>query len=931
MPSPMPTALPTVTCPCLIVGDLDGGLTGYVGVYRYKGNNSPNTYKWMWERAGYSTDELIYYTKFGSSASRWVIEGSTDGEWAETSAEDAQPKPPMSASWLINDDGGNFYQRLSVECSQCEVTPAPTPDPTQSPTQVPTSYAPTEVPTVKPTYYCEVLHITDVTNGYYTGSFEMQVLLYNGKHIWTDPVSGDSLYWADTAMFESEGPVNNIWMLGYEEEMGEDDSHFLIFKAEYSSTYPRLYTTTDWLEYTFNTYSNQNSSIIIDCSDTEKPTTSPTASPTEPLCTTLTVHTCCAPVYTSLDGVYVAVAHRGGKDMFYDSSNGYSIFYTKESDGGYWSIRNEQDTQLIYVENNEDNGAYPTWDTVWDLENHVLTDLEVMVLINCSDTFSPSIVPTYIPTGIPSPDPTTLDPTPMPTLEPTFRPTVSPSEAPSEFCHALYVKGEDGEITKFDGEYSRLTETKNTKAQWMNYATGGDVYWIDRGVWANRWIIRASDNDYLMSHTVDASSLHPPLDAEWASLGDKILQGEKYQDLIIVCTTQPPAPLPTYSPTLAPTCEGNSIHIEDPCNSEYSGYYNFDYVHDEKNAYVRVDGTYEVIYVAEDIFAGKWMLRPYDAESCVEFFIIGGLTDRHIPPENALWESYACGCTSLDLQTECNFRVTCMHTKAPIPTEQPSHSPTPAPIDTPSPTPSPTPIPSPAPTGLPTSHPSDSPTMDPTSQPTTGMPTQAPVPYECNTIDIQPCTNTSLRDLTFYERTNNQSQVNSNYYETKLYTEQKGYTFVASQDMVMYEVGMSFVNLATYQSITVRVFAADTSLRHNSSLLYESDYAYDGNGVTKTIGIPRGDYYTFRNINLHLFSGETYTVVFVVHCPATKTSRAEYPLCAPHHEVYSIADFGSSIVNVYRYGEDYEIPTDSDLYAPFVRVCYSQVNSSMFE
>jgi len=170
--------------------------------------------------------------------------------------------------------------------------------------------------------------------------------------------------------------------------------------------------------------------------------------------------------------------------------------------------------------------------------------------------------------------------------------------------------------------------------------------------------------------------------------------------------------------------------------------------------------------------------------------------------------------------------------------------------------------------------------------------------------------------VVFYEREDNQDQVNSNYYETKLYTEQKGYTFIASESMIMYEAGMAFVNLASYQSITVRVF-------DENEMLYESDYAYDGNGVTVTTGTPRGDYYTFKNMNVQLLSGQEYTVVFVVHCPATMTSRAEYPLCAPNYEVYSVDNFGSSLVNVYAYGEEYEIPKESDFYAPFVRICYS--------
>ena len=151
-----------------------------------------------------------------------------------------------------------------------------------------------------------------------------------------------------------------------------------------------------------------------------------------------------------------------------------------------------------------------------------------------------------------------------------------------------------------------------------------------------------------------------------------------------------------------------------------------------------------MIYIAEDLFAGKRTIRPFDADSCEEFFLIDGYSDRHIPLENASWESYAYGCSSLDLQAECKFRVTCMHTKAPIPTEQPLQPPTPAPVDTPAPTKPTTAIPSPIPTAPPTSEPTDSPTKNPTSEPTTAMPTQAPVPYDRNVVDLQPCSNTTV-------------------------------------------------------------------------------------------------------------------------------------------------------------------------------------------
>ena len=85
-----------------------------------------------------------------------------------------------------------------------------------------------------------------------------------------------------------------------------------------------------------------------------------------------------------------------------------------------------------------------------------------------------------------------------------------------------------------------------------------------------------------------------------------------------------------------------------------------------------------------------------------------------------------------------------MHTKAPIPTEQPLQPPTPAPVDTPAPTKPTTAIPSPIPTAPPTSEPTDSPTKNPTSEPTTAMPTQAPVPYDRNVVDLQPCSNTTV-------------------------------------------------------------------------------------------------------------------------------------------------------------------------------------------
>jgi len=418
----------------------------------------------------------------------------------------------------------------------------------------------------------------------------------------------------------------------------------------------------------------------------------------------------------------------------------------------------------------------------------------------------------------------------------------------------------------------------------------------------------------------DTGSLHPPLNDDWASISESLLQGDKYVNFVIVCTTQPPAPQPTISPTSSPTCEGNAIHIEDSCavditNGEYSGYYNFAGIHDDRRVFVRVDNEYEVLYNSDNIYAQNWMIRSHNARTCEEFWLVDGYGTYEIPPTDAIWKAYGCACSNVKRKYECNFKVTCMQTMAPIPTALPTSQPTPSPVDTDSPTLAPTGEPTDSPTFIPTFPPTNVPSEHPTRGPSTAPPTQSPVPYECTNIDLQPCFNLSNRNVSFYERTENQQQVNSNYYETKLYTEQKGYSFTAKKDMIMYEAGMSFINLAAYQSVTVRVFDSE-------SLLFESDYYISGKGETHTSGTPRGDYYTFKNINVQLTDGQEYTVVFVIHCPATKTSRAEYPLCAPHLELFAIDDFGTGVYNVYAYGEEYILPTQSDLYAPFIRICY---------
>lgn len=895
--------------------DPENELTDYVGTYRYQENNSPNTDKRMWERQGYNTDELIYFSQFGTMAARWVIKGSTYGEWAETSADSSEAKPPSSAIWMINDSGGNFYISLTVSCTQCEETPPPTPDPTEMPTQNPTSLSPTSAPTPSPSG-CIVLNVTDISNGIYTGYFEMDVLPYNDRPMWTDKRTGETIQWADSAMFVNEVEVEDIWMIGFKSEEGEQDPYFLVRTEEYSGQYPPINVVSSWKEYRFNEFSNQTSEVAIECENTEMPTISPTPFPTYKLCLELYVETCCDPVYTLLDGIYKAETHRGGKNMWSNSENGFDIYYDTDVGGNFWSIRSEVDSSY-WVSSLEDNGPYPAWDTIWDLQHEFSNDLGVPIKINCSESFSPSVSPTSIPSPVPTFEDETLHPSNMPTRQPTNLPSALPTDAPSEACPALDIQDNDG---IYSGIYSRLSDSKNGKAQWINYRTGTDVYWIDRGIWANNWVIRAVDGAYAMIYD-NSGSLHPPLNDSWASLGGDLLHGDKYQMLSITCIDQPASPSPTNFPTESPTCEGNAIHIEDTCsadttNGAYSGYYNSNGIHDEKRIFVRVDGEFEVLYNSNNLYADNWMIRSHDSETCNEFLLVDGYGSRdEIPPMDAIWKAYDCACNDVKRKYECNLRVTCMETMAPIPTGSPTSEPTSSPVDTDAPTPAPSENPSKAPSDHPTRAPSNDPSKQPTGEPSSALPTQSPVPYECADVDLQPCYNTTSRDVSFYERPDNQHQVNSNYFETQLYTEQKGYAFTAEKDMIMYEAGMAFINLASYQSVTVRVF-------HSETILFESDYSIAGKGETHTVGTPRGDYYTFKNMNVQLHEGQEYTIVFIIHCPATKYSRAEYPLCAPHYELFAIDDFGTGVNNVYAYGEDYILPTESDFYAPFIRICY---------
>jgi len=959
VPTPSPTMSPTVTCEHICVEDeeTDPALqdTVFVGTYTWKNTFSPGNTKWRWVRDGQNgQEEQIYYNGFGNGA-RWIIGSSTPTVWMEMPATNDHPRPwPEVAEWLFTD--GRGYRKMNVYC--CPVTPEPTPSPTETPTRPPTptptmtpTIMPTPSPTIAPTHFCEVLNVTD-SSGRYTGYYRMEPFMYNGKNVWRDPVTGESVYYADRIIFRgNEPPEDNIWLIGYNRYYEGTDSHFLVYDgADPNMPYPHLGqrhlppVIKTWKDYEFNQYANKTSDVEIKCEFTDYPTPNPTPAPTDSptkFCVEIFLWTCCDPVYTYLDGVYYAYSHKDGKDMWFNSRNGYYIYYNAGEDGAAgdsWSLKKWRQTGSPYAKTFvTTNGPYPPFEkTYWTLENFenedgsVTIDLDttirVPIKMNCSDTFSPTSTPTMAPTSIP----TTLMPSPVPTGTPSYLPTPEPTSipthAPSEPCEALCIEGKPHTNTpsKFDGTYNQ-NGMKNGKQQWRKVdptdrTNTGDVYWIDRGVWAQTWIIRDEDGDYVMIYDENPASIHPPLDEEWGLMGGNLLHGEEYAHMLVVCcpNTDPPAPTP--EPTAMPTCEGNAIYVEDNwcnvTNGALSGYYNYDRHHDDKHVYVKVDNGHEVIWSKDDLYADHWMIRPYDTDVCENYWVVHAPGTLLIPPEDAFWQAYGCACGEIKKRHECRFKVRCIHTKAPIPSPDPT--PNPSPLPTPQPTGSPltTPDPTRGPSPTPTSNPTTPPTPEPTDVPTTASPTQSPVPYDCIEIDMEPCTNWT--EKTYPQRDVDKDKNNLKHWETKLYSEQKGYEFVATHDYALHEAGMAFINLASFHSIHVRVFETDSG-----DLLFNSTYQY-GHGMTKTVGTPRGDYYTFRNMNVQLYEGVKYSIVFVVVCPHTQTMTAEYPLCAPSWETYTIRGFATDVRNVYQYTEVMQVPTDSDLYAPRIRVCYTK-------
>jgi len=66
------------------------------------------------------------------------------------------------------------------------------------------------------------------------------------------------------------------------------------------------------------------------------------------------------------------------------------------------------------------------------------------------------------------------------------------------------------------------------------------------------------------------------------------------------------------------------------------------------------------------------------------------------------------------------------------------------------------------------------------------------------------------------------------YNEARLYSEQKGYTFVPAEDTVVYQAGMRFTYLAEYQTVHLRVFDEFGTLVYQSRNVKERERARGG-------------------------------------------------------------------------------------------------------
>merc|ERR1719320_1769245 len=165
----------------------------------------------------------------------------------------------------------------------------------------------------------------------------------------------------------------------------------------------------------------------------------------------------------------------------------------------------------------------------------------------------------------------TIFPTKSPTAVPSFLPTV---DYPCIYLN--YSQVEDAGSSWF-GVYTRIydPEYKNGKVHYSG-AGGSELYWMDEGIFGQRWIL-ACTNGTILAYEDGADSTSIPDKVLWQQIGFSSCTGHCVDfgnDVNITVTnldtcapTQMPTPEPTLSPTTHPTSKPTKQPTELPSTS----------------------------------------------------------------------------------------------------------------------------------------------------------------------------------------------------------------------------------------------------------------------------------------------------------------------------------------------------------------------------
>jgi hypothetical protein len=225
---------------------------------------------------------------------------------------------------------------------------------------------------------------------------------------------------------------------------------------------------------------------------------------------------------------------RNGKFLWFNSTNGYNIFYVSDEWlPSSWVFHGGDGMDEMTVLDEGSDGHPNTVADVPDGEEWVLfywghnlqkRNATVLVKIFCIDTLltssiptpgpsplpfvpptrvpspspslnpsAPSPIPSYIPTQSPNPVPL-LFPSPSPTLSPTLPsgcPTLLPMELPTSyptsFYPCIFVNSSDAPI--LNGMYQLGDVSFNSHDRWVNSDNSADIYWFEDASYKEYWVI----------------------------------------------------------------------------------------------------------------------------------------------------------------------------------------------------------------------------------------------------------------------------------------------------------------------------------------------------------------------------------------------------------------------------------------------------------